>query len=129
MFVCYLGLLEAVREGARYRAIVLAMGWPGVISRVAGTYMHPVTHADLPTAAAPGQLTVATLRRLQLELGFIMPRYVASYDVKDMVPLYAFCICTQECVLIWKSNRRLSVASNSQRSIHALLIATSVSFA
>ena len=50
------------------------MGSPGVVTRVAGTYMHPVTHADLPTAAAPGQLSVTALRRLQLELGFIIPR-------------------------------------------------------
>ena len=93
MFVSHSGLLEAVREGTRYRAIVLAMGWPGVVTRAAGTYMHPVTHADLPTAAAPGQLSVTALRRLQLELGFITPRYrrVPKFWTHDS----ACCACAQ----------------------------------
>ena len=49
--------------------IALAMGSAGRLTRALNTFFTPVTHALLPAAAAPGQVTGAALRTLRAALG------------------------------------------------------------
>ncbi|OLY81682.1 Pentafunctional AROM polypeptide [Smittium mucronatum] len=63
----------------RYRAsnntplIAINMGFSGQFSRVMNPFMTPVTHPDLPIAAAPGQLSVSQIQRTLSTLGGIPP--------------------------------------------------------
>lgn len=54
--------------------IFLAMGDAGKLSRVANDFLTPVTHPLLPSAAAPGQLSMRQVRSLRAQLGFIKPK-------------------------------------------------------
>ena len=66
------GVFDGVRdERGAARVMALAMGRCGVLTRVLCGHMCPVTHAGLPTPAAPGQLTMRALRGLQAQLGVI----------------------------------------------------------
>ena len=68
--------LQVASEGSRRRLaaagrgmIALAMGDAGRASRVWNTVLTPVTHAAMPSAAAPGQLTAAQVNELALWQG------------------------------------------------------------
>ncbi|RKP13395.1 EPSP synthase-domain-containing protein [Piptocephalis cylindrospora] len=49
--------------------IAMAMGEEGKLSRVLGQVLVPVTHSALPSAAAPGQLTVRDIGEMRSRLG------------------------------------------------------------
>lgn len=68
MFLIFLGGLK--------NGILLAMGSCGSLTRAMNPTLCPVTHPDLPTAAAPGQVTVPLLRSLQCTLGVLPKRCV-----------------------------------------------------
>ncbi|KXL44722.1 hypothetical protein M433DRAFT_68061 [Acidomyces richmondensis BFW] len=51
--------------------IALNMGTAGKPSRVANTFLTPVTHPDLPAAAAPGQMSAAEIRLVRGLVGEI----------------------------------------------------------
>jgi pentafunctional AROM polypeptide len=69
---------EAVLAGSgaasKIDFIFLAMGEAGKLSRVANDFLTPVTHSLLPTAAAPGQLSLRQVRALRADLGIIRAR-------------------------------------------------------
>jgi pentafunctional AROM polypeptide len=54
--------------------IALNMGRIGQISRVLNQFMTPVTHPALPSAAAPGQLSVAEIHSVRYKLG-LLPKW------------------------------------------------------
>lgn len=49
--------------------LAINMGSHGQLSRVTNTLLTPVTHADLPVAAAPGQLSVEEINRTRSTIG------------------------------------------------------------
>ncbi|KAI8924242.1 EPSP synthase-domain-containing protein [Entophlyctis helioformis] len=53
--------------------IALLMGPLGQLSRALNTFLTPVTHADIPTPAAPGQLSIAQIHSLRSAVG-LLPR-------------------------------------------------------
>lgn len=67
--------LLAYAGGQRYSnrlgrpCISIAAGEFGKLSRVLNVFMTPVTHELLPSAAAPGQLSAADIRRMRSEVG------------------------------------------------------------
>ncbi len=54
--------------------IGLSLGREGQLSRVLNERFTPVTHTDLPSAAAPGQLTSDEIMSLRKRLGLLPPR-------------------------------------------------------
>ncbi len=54
--------------------IGLSLGREGQLSRVLNERFTPVTHVDLPTPAAPGQLTSDEIMSLRKRLGLLPPR-------------------------------------------------------
>ncbi|KAF2802927.1 Pentafunctional AroM protein [Mytilinidion resinicola] len=63
--------------------IALNMGAKGKLSRITNSFMTPVSHPKLPTAAAPGQLSAADIRRGLALVGEIEPKrfYIFGYPV------------------------------------------------
>ncbi|KAJ1566796.1 3-dehydroquinate dehydratase (3-dehydroquinase), partial [Cladochytrium tenue] len=59
------------RGNATKPLIAINMGAEGQMSRILNSYMTPVTHPALPTAAAPGQLSVAEIHRGRALLGLL----------------------------------------------------------
>ncbi|KAJ3289242.1 3-dehydroquinate dehydratase (3-dehydroquinase) [Borealophlyctis nickersoniae] len=51
--------------------IALNMGSLGQISRALNTFLTPVTHPSLPSAAAPGQLSIAEIHQFRTRLGLL----------------------------------------------------------
>lgn len=65
-----LRLLDLYENAIGLYPIIFAMGEPGVLTRVLCTmYGAPFTYAALETAVAPGQLTVAQMRKLYDRIG------------------------------------------------------------
>ncbi|KAL2916141.1 3-dehydroquinate dehydratase (3-dehydroquinase) [Polyrhizophydium stewartii] len=54
--------------------IALLMGSLGQLSRALNTFMTPVTHAAIPTPAAPGQLSIAQIHALRASMGLLPAR-------------------------------------------------------
>jgi pentafunctional AROM polypeptide len=54
--------------------LAVAMGAPGQLTRVCNDVLTPVTHGLLSVAAAPGQLSLASVRSLRASLGIVRPR-------------------------------------------------------
>ncbi|EGD78765.1 hypothetical protein PTSG_11780 [Salpingoeca rosetta] len=73
-------LLQQARERVHAEKVVtkpmilLLMGEQGRLSRVTNTMLTPVTHANMPGTAAPGQLTWEQVLRLRRTLGLLRPR-------------------------------------------------------
>ncbi|ODQ78846.1 hypothetical protein BABINDRAFT_38581 [Babjeviella inositovora NRRL Y-12698] len=55
--------------------IAINMGELGKMSRVLNTVLTPVTHAKLPSASAPGQLTIREINQIYTQLGGISPKH------------------------------------------------------
>lgn len=69
--------LEAFRDkmaSANKPLIALNMGLAGRLSRVLNRFLTPVSHPDLPTTAAPGQMSAMEIRRSLALLGEVEPR-------------------------------------------------------
>ena len=65
------GAVRADLAAAGRGLITLAMGHAGKLSRVLNPVLTPVTHPELPSAAAPGQLTASRVAALAAELGIV----------------------------------------------------------
>lgn len=65
-------LLETFRSTHTQKPLILMnMGELGKLSRVLNTVLTPATASVLPSASAPGQLTVAEIARIRSELGLL----------------------------------------------------------
>ncbi|PVZ99554.1 hypothetical protein BB558_004488 [Smittium angustum] len=62
------------RSDSKIPLIAINMGYTGQFTRVMNSYMTPVTHPSLTTAAAPGQLSVVQIHQSLSTLGAIPPR-------------------------------------------------------
>jgi pentafunctional AROM polypeptide len=60
---------------SRPRSLVLAMGEHGRMTRALQHFLSPVTHPQLPYAAAPGQMSLRELNQLRVAMGLLRPRY------------------------------------------------------
>eukprot|EP00842_Homolaphlyctis_polyrhiza_P006238 jgi/Hompol1/6615/HPOL_000965-RA len=54
--------------------ITMLMGPLGQLSRALNTFMTPVTHAAIPTPAAPGQLSIAQIHAIRHSIGLLPAR-------------------------------------------------------
>lgn len=68
-FVLDAGRARLADNGVDVPVILMCMGEAGKLSRALNTFFTPVTHALLPTAAAPGQLTVEEIVSVRTQLG------------------------------------------------------------
>jgi pentafunctional AROM polypeptide len=66
--------LQVATSASAPPVLAVAMGAAGRLTRVCNDVLTPVTHPLLPVAAAPGQLTLLSVRSMRSQLGLLRPR-------------------------------------------------------